>query len=271
MDRAAATAVLVATLLAVGFAGATVGFGAVGAQDDPANDDRADRTDDRSITVGGQGTAESPPDQAVVAVAVVAEGDDPAAVRDDLAAGADALRAGLANASVADEQVDTAGFRITERGRSPYGPPGDPDAPDEPAYRGVHAFEVTLDDVDRAGAVVDSAAGAGADVRSVAFQLSEARRDELRDRALTAAMDDARRQADVLAAAGDLEVTGVRRVDATDRGFGPAGGEEALTADAGGGETVLRPDDVAVRVDLRVTYDATANQSAGATASPSSE
>lgn len=78
-------------------------------------------------------------------------------------------------------------------------------------------------------------------------------------------MDDARRQADVLAAAGDLEVTGVHRVDAADRGFGPAGAEEALSAD-GGGATDLRPGDAAVRIDVRVTYDATANGSARSTA-----
>ena len=268
MDSTTAAAVLVGTVLVVGLAGASVGLGAVGAQERPG-DDRPAGAEDRTITVAGQGAAEAPPDQAVVAVAVVAEGDDPAAVRDDLATGADALRAALANASVADEQVDTTEFHITEQRRSPYERPAGPDAPEEPAYRGVHAVEVTLDDVDRAGVVADAAATAGADVRYVAFGLSEARRDELRDRALADAMDDARRQADALAAAGDLAVTGVRHVDAADRGYGPVGADEALTADAGGGATDLRPGEAAVRVDVRVTYDATANESAGTTVNES--
>lgn len=267
-NHGSARGVVAAVVLSLVLAGA--GFGAVVAQDDPAeeepaNDDGVAGADHRSITVSGQGTAEAPPDQAVVAVAVVAEGDDPAAIRDDLASGADALRAALANASVADEQVDTVEFRIAQRVRPPYGPPGEPDAPDKPAYRGVHAFEVILDDVDRAGAVVDAAATEGADVRYVSFQLSEERRDELRDRALTAAMDDARRQADVLAAAGDLQVDGVRHVDASDRPFGPVYADDAALETAAEGGTELRPDDVAVQVDVRVSYDAaeTANPSVG--------
>ena len=258
MNRTAATAVAVVTVLAVGMVGATVGFGAVGAQENATDDDRA-ATPDRSITVTGQGSAEAPPDRAVLAVAVVAEGDDPAAVRDDLAAGADELRAALSNASVADDAVDTTEFQIAERDRPPYGPADEPAAA-EPAYRGVHAFRVTVDDVDRAGSVADAAAGAGADVRYVTFELSDERRADLRDAALTDAMGDARRQADTLAAAGDLEVAGVRSVDASDRGFDPFAGDEAVATESGGGETVLQPDDVVVQVDLRVTYDAeTAN------------
>lgn len=263
MDRTAATAVAVAAVLAVGIAGATVGFGAVGAQDDAPDDDRS-ATPDRSITVTGQGSAEAPPDRAVLAVAVVAAGDDPAAVRDDLATGAEALRAALSNASVADEAVDTTEFHIAERDRPPYGPADGPDD-DEPDYRGVHAFRVTVDDVDRAGSVADAAAEAGADVRYVTFELSDERRAELRDVALTDAMDDARRQADTLAAAGDLQVDGVRHVDASDRPFGPVYADDAALETAAEGGTELRPDDVAVQVDVRVTYDAaeTANASAG--------
>lgn len=249
MDRRTTTVVV--AVVAVALVGAALGLGTGAAQDENVTADAPDR----AITVTGQDSAEAAPDQAVVSVAVVAEGETPAAVRQNLSAGADSLRAALTEAGVPEENVDTTEFRIEEPHQSPYETPA-PEA-DAPAYRGVHAFAVTVEDVDRAGSVVDTAAGAGTDVRSVSFGLSEERRADLRDEALTGAMDDARRQADTLASAGDLRVTGVRRVDASTHGYGPVAADEAAVQESGGGgETVLTPDDVSVAVQVEVTYDA---------------
>jgi uncharacterized protein YggE len=266
----AKTAAVVASVLALALAGVVVGVGAGAGinafQGDDANDETTTAGHGshsgaagppRTITVTGHGEAEAPPDEARVIVAVVAEGDDPAAVRDDLAAGADALRRALSDAGVAEEDIDTVDFRIEEPHR-PYEPPAPTPRPERPAAddRGVHVFAVTVDDVDRAGPVVDAAIDAGAEVRHVAFGLSEERRADLRDEALTDAMDDARRQAETLAAAGDLEVTGVRSIDASQGGFspGPVYADEEVARDADGG-TVFSPDDTSVRVELRAIYD----------------
>lgn len=241
--------VLVLIVLSTGIAGTAVASaGDAGAQAERPADGPVNRT----IAVSGEGTAEAPPDEAVVSIAVVATGDDPAAVRTDLQEGTDALRRALANDGVEDDQVRTTEYAIGEPPRDPY----EERDREPPAYRGVHAVHVTLDDVNRTGAVVDAAADAGADVRWVAFALSDERRAELRDGALTDAMDDARRQADTLAAAGELRVTGVRSVDATERGYVPVGVDQEAVADAGEGATVLDPGDVAVSVRVRVTYDA---------------
>ena len=261
MDTRTASAAVLVALLTLALAGATVGVGTGATALQEENRTETAATADRSITVTGRATAEAAPDEAVVTVAAVAEGEDPAAVREDLAANADALRGSLRDAGVADEQVETVEFRID----APYRPPYDPRHPpegEEPDYRGVHAFRVTLDDVDRAGAVVDAAADAGAEVRYVVFGLSDERRADLRDRALTDAMDDARQQADTLAAAGGLEATDVRSVDASDSRFGPVYADEHVAED-GGGETVFSPGDVTVHVDLRVTYDAAVTDGEG--------
>lgn len=255
MDTRTASAVALVALVSLALAGATVGVGtgAMALQEDNRTQTAAGA--DRSITVTGRASAEGPPDEAVVTVAAVAEGEDPAAVRGALATNADALRQSLRDAGIADEQVATVEFRIDEPHRPPDEPHRPPDGRDAD-YRGVHAFRLTVDDVARAGAVVDAAADAGAEVRYVVFGLSDERRAELRDRALADAMDDARRQADTLAAAGGLEAAEVRRVDASDGRFDPVYGDGRLAEEAGGGETVFSPDDVTVHVDLRATYDA---------------
>lgn len=243
VNHTASIAVLLVTLVLGGAVGVGLALGTGPAAGQNAPDDSEGRT----ITVTGQGSAEAAPDQAVVAVAVVAEGDDPAAVRDDLTNGSDALRSALANASVPEEDVETVQYSIREPDRH------SPEGEDAPAYRGVHAFQVTVE-IDRAGAVIDAAADAGAEVQGVGFTLSEELRNEVRDEALETAMDDARHQADTIASASDLRVTGVRHVDATERAPGPVFAE---SADAGGGTTVS-PGDVTVRVQVHVTYDASA-------------
>ncbi|PSP41536.1 SIMPL domain-containing protein, partial [Halobacteriales archaeon QH_10_70_21] len=99
--------VVVAALLAAMLAGAALVA--------PTDARSADASADRSISVDATGSADAAPDRAVVRVAVTANGDDPAAVRDDLAANADALRESLAAAGVDESQYETAEYRIDAR------------------------------------------------------------------------------------------------------------------------------------------------------------
>lgn len=204
-------------------------------------------TDSPSITVSASGQVEVEPDQAVVVVAVVATDPDPNAVREQLASDADRLRTALDEAGVADDQVRTVEYRIREDHRK-----------DEAgaAYRGVHAFEVTLDDVDAVGSVVDAAVGNGASrVQGVRFTLSEAAREKAREQALQRAMDTARSRADVLADSGGLSVVGVRSVTTADVGF-VAHRAEALAAAGDAGGTTIDSGPVTVTATVRVTFDA---------------
>jgi uncharacterized protein YggE len=116
---------------------------------------------------------------------------------------------------------------------------------------------VTLDDPGQAGDVIGAATGAGAEVTDVELTLSEEKRTELREDAIRAAMTDARSQADTIAAAGDLQVTNVATVDASQGRYVPVRYEAA----AGGGaaaETVVSEGEVSVTYRVQVTYNATA-------------
>jgi uncharacterized protein YggE len=235
---------IAAVVLVAAVVGAGLAFGAGSADATNPNN-----PGDRTITVSAQGSASATPDEAVVRVAVIAEGDDPAAVRDELANGSEQLRDALAGADVPDDAITTTRFDIREH--------RDRERPDEerPTYRGQHAFEVTLGDTDRVGAVVDASAGAGATVEGVAFTLSEETRDDLRDSALEDAMGDASRQAETLANASGLTVTGASSIDATHHGYAPVR-YDAATVEAAGG-TTIDTGDVTVTANVRVTYNAT--------------
>lgn len=220
----------------------------------PAGADGHDSPADRTIAVDATGGAEAEPDQAALRVSVTAEGDDSAAVRDSLAADAETLRENLADEGLTDADYETTDYRIG----SPRRPPRDNG--DEHEYRGVHAFEITLDDPQRAGDISDAATDAGAEVDNIEFTLSEQRRMELREQAIDNAMADARSQAEMIAASGGLRVTNAASVEASHQRFSSVRYEDAA-ADAPRAtpapETTLDTGDVEVTYRVEVTYEAT--------------
>jgi len=247
-SRTALSAVLVAGLLvAAGVAGATVlGAGPASA---------SQPTDSKSITVSASGDVEATPDQAVVRVAVTATGNDSTAVREDLASNVASVRDALAEYGIPDENVRTAHFDIRqERERTAEGVErGD--------YRGIHALEITTDDTEAAGELVDLAVDNGADtINGVSFTLSDEQREELHNDALEAAMANADTRADTLAAASDLTVTGVHSIHSADTAHRPYRTETAYVAadSAATGGTSVEAGPVTVTADVRVTYNATA-------------
>ncbi len=236
----------VAAVLVLATAGAVAGgLGTAGAQStaQPA---------DRTVSVAATGSADASPDRAVVRVAATAEGNSSAEVRDALAAESEALRAALDEFGVDYETIEYRIYSVDERERPPR------EAAPSAEYRGVHAYQVSLDEPDGAGAVIDAATEAGAEVTDIELTLSDEKRTELREEAIRAAMTDARSQADTIAAAGDLRVTNVATVDASQGRYVPVRYE---AADAGGNaaapRTVISEGEVSVTYRVEVTYNAT--------------
>lgn len=241
-------AVLTAVFVALGLLalGGLAAFGSAGAQDTNEN-----LSADNRIHVSAVGEAEAEPDQAVLDVAITAENDDIEPVRDELADGSASLTDALDELGV---EYETTEYSV-DQARNPR------EERDVPEYRGVHAFEITLEDPDETGTVIDTAVDAGAEIGDVELTLSEDERQDLRDDAIEAAMDDARHQADTIAAAGGLEVVSVSGVDATQRGFEPIGydGAERVAEDDAAPPTEIESGDVSVTYSVDVTYNATSN------------
>ncbi|MFC7081553.1 SIMPL domain-containing protein [Halorussus caseinilyticus] len=214
---------------------------------------RTQQLDRESGTIGvsATGQVEAEPDQAIVQVAVLARGDDANAVRERIAENATQMREALRRAGIGDDQIRTVAFRIDQEYREVEGerrPAG---------FEGVHAFEITLSNVSRAGAILDTAVANGADrVDSVELTLSDERRRAVRSEALRDAMENARADADVIAESANLTISGVHTATTGDLNFSPVRAE-ALSADAGGGGgTSIESGPVTVTAQVQVTYNA---------------
>jgi hypothetical protein len=248
--RPVAAVALAALLLTAGCLGTADGAGDAGeaqitnAQVDAQSDAAT------SLQVSATGTVEADPDQAIVRVAVVETAEDAAVARSRLAENASSMREALAEMGIEDEQISTARYDLDRDYRS--------EDRRTPRYRAVHAFQITLTDLDRVGEVIDTAVENGASqVDDVRYTLSEERRRDLREDALGEAMADARGQADVIAESADLTVTGVNRVSTTDVGYRPSPQRVMLTAEAGNADTQIDRGTVSVTAQVVVVYNAT--------------
>ncbi len=202
-----------------------------------------------TVSVTATGSASAAPDRALVHLSVVGQAATADEARSDAATDADRMRSALRDAGVLDDAVRTTGFVLhpeydyTESGRELLG------------YRAVHTYQVELDDVTRAGEVIDVAVANGAEgVDSVQFTLSDERRAELRSEALAAAMDDGRADAETIAEAGDATLGGLVSASTTELSYGPIP-YYAETAARDGAATVLEPGDVTVTASVTAVYE----------------
>ena len=252
MNRKLATAVGLALLVALagcaGFAGSPGAAGS-GANAAPGEGPALDRSIE--VTADGEATAE--PDRATIRVAVTASGNDSAAVRDELSAADESVRAALTEWGLDEDDIRTDRYGVRESYETR-------DDPERTTYQGVHRYAVTIDDVDAVGEVIDVAVDAGADeVQQIEFGLSEEREREVRAAAIENAMANADDDAAVLANSSGLEVTGAYSVSTADAGITPYRvTEDAMAAggDGGNAATGVETGDVSVQVSVNVVYGA---------------
>ncbi len=230
---------VVAALLVV------AGAGALAATDGPSNS-----TDNQTISVTGSGEIDAQPDAAEVRLSVRATADSAGSVSSQLASDAERLRSSLTEFGIASENIRTERYYVREDPRTR-------ERPNETRYAGEHSFEVTVEDVDQVGALIDVATDGGADdVNGVSYTLSEDRRETIRNDAIRSAIDNARSDASVIADATDLTVTGVSAASTQQSSVVPyRAAFEA--ADGGDGGTTIEPRDVTVTATVHVTFSAT--------------
>lgn len=216
-------------------------------------------TADTTIEVTADGQVEAEPDQAIVRVAVETTADDAATARQTLAENVSRMRTALSELGVPDDRIRTLHYDIREERRHerPKSTSGEP-TNEEPTYRAVHAFEVTVNDLDRTGTVIDTAVENGATrVDGVEFTLAPETRAELHNEALAAAMESARGQADTLAASANRTVTDVDTIRTGDTNYRPYRVEaQAMSAD-GAASTSIDAGPVTVTAQVQVIYNAT--------------
>lgn len=241
MGSSTFAAVLAVLLVALaGCAGAVESPNAVGQQ--AATEDTSPPT----IGVYANGEVTADPDLALVVVAVEVTADSADAARQQAAADVARMREAIRGLGIPDDQVRTVSFSLSPE----YDFSGE--RRELIGYTASHAFEIESD-VDRAGAVIDAAVENGATrVSGVQFTLADETRRQLRGEALTEAMGNARADADTLAAAADVSITGVQSISTGEVGVVAF---RAPVAEAGGGAgTVIEPGPVTVTAHVSVTY-----------------
>lgn len=165
---------------------------------------------DKLIHVSGTGKVTTTPDQAVIVFAVETEHTDVKTAQQENARRMDTVVNALKNAGIPAKDIRTAGYNIIPVTGSDSRPLADPKVQ---FYRVINSLEVTLGDVNRAGEIVDLAVASGANrVDRFAFTVSDAKQQELRSQALTAAVAQARGDADAVAAALGKTIIDVKDV-----------------------------------------------------------
>ena len=241
----AGVAVMTALLVTAGIAGA---FSASGPASQAQLQQQGEMSD--TITVSGNGQVQAQADRAVVRVAVLATGDDIGVVREQLSSNASQMREALSEIGIEEGQVRTGYFDISSQDRHRARGEG------EPKYRGIHSFTIAVENLDSVGQVIDTAVSNGAsEVDGVQFTLSKEKREDLRQKALEAAMDNARTEASTIAGAEDLSITGVDRVRSSQYRRTPYRAETAALGGANSVGTSIDSGPVTVSASVTVVYD----------------
>jgi len=214
-------------------------------------------TDDNGapvISVSGNGKVTTAPDRAIVSLAVETENGDVKKAQQENAARMDRCINALKEMGLTSDDLKTTGYNIhTEMDRDNSGSilPGK-----VKYYKVTNTLEVTLSDINRTGEVIDTAIANGANsVNYISFTLSDEKAQELRSQALTAAVTQARGDADTVVNALNMKILGVQDVSVggsyspmryTDN-FMLKGAEAAIS-------TPIEPDTVDVTASVSISY-----------------
>ena len=166
---------------------------------------------DKVIHVSGTGKVTTTPDLAIIVLAVETENANAKVAQQQNAQKMDAVVSAIKDAGIPAKDIKTSGYSIipvTEKNDKPL------TITKTKYYRVVNTLEIRLSDIDRAGEIIDLAVVSGANrVDWLSLTLSDAKQQEFRSEALTAAVKQARGDADVVVAALGKAIIDVKEVN----------------------------------------------------------
>jgi uncharacterized protein len=233
------------TALAVG---ALLMAGMIGTTNVHAQGPSADN--ETGIAVYGDGELSAAPDVALINLGAQTEGQTAREAIDKNSTVMNAVIAALRGAGVLEGKIRTAGINITPimaQGRQGEQTPVQPIG-----YRATNTVAVTVEDLSRAGAVLDAGISAGANVANgLRFGFSD--ESALRRQALEAAARAARLKAEALAGALGVRITGLRTVQEEANGAVPLA--RMSLAEAAPAGVPVQPGEMVVRARVRVVFN----------------
>jgi len=162
---------------------------------------------DRIISVTGYGESETTPDVATINIGLTTENTNAATAQEENKETMDRIISSLKAAGVSANEISTRSYSIYSYTVSEYN--AGKYEKGTLVYKVTNMLSIKTSNVNSVGSYIDAAVSAGANVvNNVAFSLSNAKYIEQRNLALTSAIKGARADADAVAAALGISVSG---------------------------------------------------------------
>ena len=205
----------------------------------------------KTISLTGSGSSSAQADQATVNLGVQIISESASDAIGENAETMTAVIEAIKALGVSEDDIVTTSYSVypqydwTEDGRVFTG------------YSVTNLVQVTVKDLDIVGDVIDAAAVAGANqINGISFELSDAKREELKTNAYIAALTDAQDKADVIAETLGLTITGVQSV--TENSYTPVRSydyaESAAMDGAKSFSTPIVSGDLSVTVSVHIVF-----------------
>lgn len=212
-----------------------------------------DTVNSNVISVSGSGSVTGSPDRVQLTFGVQTENANVKTAQSDNAVQMNAVIDALVAAGIPKDQMKTTGYSIYPVYQDSTGLLNQKIK----SYQVTNTLQVTLKDVNQTGNVIDTAVTAGVNnVNSIQFMLSDEQAQSLRSEALKNAVILARADANVVAAALGVNITGVQSADIS-QGYTPivydnyqAGAATAKSVVP----TPVQPGDITVTAQVSITY-----------------
>jgi len=202
------------------------------------------------LTVSGQATVNAVPDEAVITAGVVTNAKT---AQDAAEANAEVMNrvvAAVRREGVSDDHIRTSGYNLTPV----YNYDDKTNPPPVVGFQASNNLSITVDDVSKAGAVLDAAIAAGAtNAGGISFTIKDP--EPLIQAALKQAVENARARADVLAKAAGVSIVGVRSIDSAINTPGPVPIYSVSAGAALKSPTPVIPGENTVTVNVTVVYE----------------
>ncbi len=203
-----------------------------------------------TLTVSGSGTATSKPEVVIISIGVVTRGETASEAQSLNAEKMSKVINALKEIGVKEDQIETISYSLRPvyeynkvRGRSVL-----------VGYECTNNIKVTLEELDKAGEVVDAAVSAGANkVLYITFSLKPETREKLMLEALAKAVGNAKAKAEAIAKAAGITLVGP--VNISIGGIWMPTTRYEATGDLTIKTPIIAPEELSVTVTVTITYE----------------
>ena len=207
-----------------------------------------------TVTVGGSAQVNAPTDHAVIRLGISTRAETPSKAQTENNERTEAVMKALTETcGIAEDKIATSYFCIYTLSdwNSVTGA-------EKVSYQATHDLSVTVDNIDQTGAVIDACVAAGANnIENVSFESSTLK--DAYDQALTEAVADAKRKAELLAAASGMKLGEIVSITTVGSGGNIYDNtfrfETAEAEEDAGGDTKLAPGTQSTAATVTVTWE----------------